>query len=130
MNTCHACGAAVSSEAEWCGQCFALCGRATPTAATGQPAGGHSVMAPVRTTPTPAALPATMVKTRWRKTATTFGPLGRVLATLALVVPFLVLLVLGVLTGGLEIGGAVIWGVIVMPWGLRDTWRAGQLPAD
>jgi hypothetical protein len=130
MQICHACGATVSAEAEWCGQCYALCGRATPSGVAAQAPGGRSVMAPVRATPTPVALPPTMIKTRWRKTATTFGPVGRVLATLALVVPFLVLVVLGVLTGGLEIGGAVLWGVIVMPWGLRDTWRAGQLPAD
>jgi hypothetical protein len=27
----------------------------------------------------------------------------------------------------MTLGGAVLWGFVVMPWGLRDLWRAGQL---
>jgi hypothetical protein len=84
-------------------------------------------MSPARTAQAQATAPAA-VKTRWRKTGTTFGPLGRVLATVALVVPFLVFVALGILTGGFTIAGAVIWGFVIMPWGLRDTWKAGQLP--
>jgi hypothetical protein len=86
-------------------------------------------MAPTRHVPAPAALPPTVIRTRWRKTKTTFGPVGRLIATVALVVPFLFFVVVGVLTGGMTIFGAGIWGFVIMPWGLRDVWRAGQLPA-
>jgi hypothetical protein len=27
------------------------------------------------------------------------------------------------------IAAPVVWGFVIMPWGLRDTWKAGQLPA-
>jgi hypothetical protein len=125
MDTCYSCGATLATDAEWCGQCYALPHRAT----VGTTGSATSLLSPVRAAPI-ATLPPTVVTTRWRKTATTFGPVGRVLATIALVVPCLFLIVVGVLSGGLELGGAVVWGVIVMPWGLRDTWRAGQLTVE
>jgi hypothetical protein len=75
-----------------------------------------------------ATLPPTLVRSRWRKTPTTFGPIGRVIATIVLVVPEIGFVVVGFLTGGLTIFGAVIWGFIIMPWGLRDTWKAGTVP--
>jgi anti-sigma factor RsiW len=121
MEACYACGASVSADSEWCGQCYAPRGRAS-SAPTG-------IMAPTRHVPAPATLPPQVIRTRWRKTTTTFGPVGRVLATVGLVVPFLFFVVAGILTGGMTIFGAGIWGFVVMPWGLRDVWRAGQLPA-
>jgi hypothetical protein len=132
----------MAAEADWCGQCYAV-PRPAPSAASIPPtslaapraptlslppaAGGASIMSPARTAQAQTAPPAA-VKTRWRKTGTTFGPLGRVLATVALVVPFGLFVALGILTGGFTIAGAVIWGFVIMPWGLRDTWKAGQLP--
>jgi hypothetical protein len=86
-------------------------------------------MAPTRHVPAPATLPPQVVRTRWRKTTTTFGPFGRIVATFALVLPLIFFVVIGVLSGGLTIFGAGIWGFVIMPWGLRDTWRAGSLPA-
>jgi len=85
-------------------------------------------MAPTRPVPV-ATLAPEVIRTRWRKTPTTFGPVGRVVATIGLVIPFIFFVVIGILTGGLTIFGAGIWGFIIMPWGLRDTWRAGQVPA-
>ena len=85
-------------------------------------------MAPTRPVPRVATLPPQVIRTRWRKTTTTFGPVGRVIATVGLVVPFIFFVVIGILTGGLTIFGAGIWGFVIMPWGLRDVWRAGQLP--
>ena len=87
-----------------------------------------SIMSPTRPVPI-NVLAAPLVRSRWRKTPTTFGPLGRVLATLGLVVPFIFFMIIGILTGGFELGGAVIWGVILMPWGLRDVWKAGTVEA-
>jgi hypothetical protein len=75
-----------------------------------------------------APLQPAPVRTRWRKTPTTFGPLGRIIATVALVVPEIVFIVVGVITGGLTLAGIGIWGFVIMPWGLRDTWKAGIVP--
>jgi hypothetical protein len=111
----------VSADVEWCGQCYVPKGRAA-TAPSG-------IMAPTRPVPKVAELPAQVIKTRWRKTTTTYGPLGRVLATVGLILPFIFFVVIGILTGGLTIFGAGIWGFVIMPWGLRDVWKAGQLPA-
>jgi hypothetical protein len=121
MQTCHACGASVSADVEWCGQCYAPLGRASAAATPG------SIMAPTRHVPV-ATLPPQVIKTRWRKTKTTFGPVGRILATIGLIVPLIFFIVAGILSGGLTIFGAGIWGFVIMPWGLRDVWRAGQLP--
>ena len=65
--------------------------------------------------------------TRWRKTSTTFGPVGRVFCTLVLVA-VLALLVVGGFVVTFAWGGAVIWIGVIMPWALRDIWQAGQVP--
>ena len=75
--------------------------------------------------PPPAA--ARLVRTsRWAKTDTTFGPLGRVLATVALLVPLVVMLV-GGMADPFVWGGAAVWGAVIVPWGLRDVWKAGRV---
>jgi hypothetical protein len=99
-----------------------------PAASLGAPAGEYSIMSGVRKEA--AARPALpMIRTRWRKTPTTFGPMGRLLCTFGLFVPVPLLIVGVVVTGGLEIIGAGIWILVIMPWALRDIWKAGQLPA-
>ena len=80
----------------------------------------------VRTTPL-EALPPTVRRTRWRKTPTTFGPTGRTLSTLGLFIP-LPLMIVGGLADPFVWGGAGFWAIVVMPWALRDIWKAGQLP--
>ena len=74
----------------------------------------------------PAPAPA-VVRTRWRKTPTTFGPVGRLSATFALVIP-LAFMVVGGLADPFVWGGAGFWILVVMPLALRDVWKAGQLP--
>jgi hypothetical protein len=108
----------MAPEAQWCGQCYLPRGHVASERG--------SVM--TRPVSAPETLAPPVVRTRWRKTQTTFGPVGRVLATIALVVPFLLLVAAGILDGGMTIGGAALWGVVIMPWGLRDVWRAGALP--
>jgi hypothetical protein len=77
-----------------------------------------------------AARPAMpMVKTRWKKTPTTFGPVGRLVCTFLLLIPLPLLIIGTVVSGGLEVVGLGIWVLIIMPWALRDIWKAGQLPA-
>ena len=122
MEACYACGASLSEDAQWCSQCYAPRGRAASTAGP--------VASLTRPMPAKATLPPQVVKTRWRKTQTTFGPVGRVLCTLGLVVVCIVLVVAAILTGGLGVFGACLWTFVVMPWALRDVWRAGQLPVS
>lgn len=130
MDRCEACGAALVPGAAWCGQCFAP-GRAAQPVGTTASAFGR-VVTPLRGVPAglgvlPAevALPPSVRRTRWQKTPTTFGPVGRVLATVGVVVP-LVLMIVGGLADPFVWGGAGLWGVVIMPWALRDIWKAGQ----
>lgn len=67
-----------------------------------------------------------MRRTRWAKTTTTFGPVGRVLSTVALLIP-LALMIVGGLADPFAWGGAAVWAGVVMPWALRDVWKAGQI---
>jgi hypothetical protein len=72
-------------------------------------------------------LPPTVRRSRWRKTQTTFGPVGRVLWTFALIVPVPLFIVAGVVGDLFAFGVAVIWAFVIMPMGLRAVWRAGQV---
>lgn len=142
MQRCGSCGAGLTAGAAWCGQCYARlpapAGAAAvlPMASAGVPtgAGRFATGAGVptgawRPAPAPEALGPPPRYTRWRKTQTTFGPVGRVLCTLGLLGPFLFLVVMGVVsTDPFVLVGGGIWAIVIMPWGLRDTWRAGQLP--
>jgi hypothetical protein len=62
-----------------------------------------------------------MTYSRWKKSEGTFGPAGRVIATLLLLLP-LVVMVAAIATG-IGIVGAVIYIFAVMPWALRDIWQ-------
>ena len=135
MEACSSCGATLATGAQWCGQCYAVTAPAptsAPTSAAGVPVPStRSVMTPTQAgRPTPvASLTAPIQKTRWGKTPTTFGPVGRILATTGFVVPFILFVILGIATGGFLIDGAALWGIFIMPLGLRDVWKAGQIPS-
>ncbi len=63
---------------------------------------------------------------RWAKSDTTFGPVGRLVATIALIVPFTFLVAAGLLTfDPFVLGGAGIWAFL-MAMGLRQTWAVVQ----
>ena len=94
----------------WCGQCFAP----VPVAPT-------AVVAPVRVTAERMA-PDLVRSTRWGRSATTFGPVGRVIATFLLLVPVAFFFVAGMFWAG-----GFIWIFIVVPWALRDIWRRARI---
>jgi hypothetical protein len=116
MDRCAACGATLAAGVQWCGQCFAARSAAAPAVST---TWAGPVAAPPRAE-------RVMRTTRWGKTDTTFGPLGRVIATVALLVPLAVMAV-GGLADPFVWGGAAVWGAVIMPWGLRDVWKAGKV---
>ena len=63
---------------------------------------------------------------RWVKSDTTFGPVGRLVATVMLLIPFTFLVASGLLTfDPFVLGGAGIWAVI-MAMGLRQVWQIVQ----
>jgi hypothetical protein len=62
---------------------------------------------------------------RWEQSVSTFGPFGRVTATLALLAPPVSLLWTA---GPFGIFGAVIWCGWVLRPGLSDVWRRAPLP--
>jgi hypothetical protein len=125
MEQCTSCGATLSSAMSWCGQCYAPRGRAATTNATAASVGVPARM--TRPVPAAAVLPPTVRRSRWRKTQTTFGPVGRVLWTFALVVPVPLFLVAGVIGDIFAFGVAGIWAFVIMPMGLRAVWRDGQV---
>jgi hypothetical protein len=126
MESCHSCGATLSLVETWCGQCYAPKGRAAPSPimAAAMPATTGVPGLMIRPAP---VLPPTVRRSRWRKTQTTFGPVGRVLWTIALVVPVPLFIVAGVVGDLFAFGVAVIWAFVIMPMGLRAVWRAGQV---
>ena len=60
---------------------------------------------------------------RWAKSDTTFGPLGRIVATIGMVVPFIFFVAAGLLTiDPFVLIGGVIWGGLMFV-GLRQVWQ-------
>ncbi len=105
---CTRCGATLSATLRWCGQCYEPVREFTPRAPIHR---GDFVDAPR----------VTSNLSRWQASETTFGPVGRVVATAFL--------------GFLVVGGAwftmsspmfvvaLIPGTSLIIWALRDIWR-------
>lgn len=58
--------------------------------------------------------------------AVTFGPVGRIVVSLLMLVPLWWFISYA---GAFGIIGVPIWLVKVLPWALRDIWRPVRLPA-
>ncbi len=106
-----ACGVPNESAAPRCRACPAL----------GAPASRPPALTPA--SPDAAVL---MTYSRWKKSTGTFGPAGRVVATLLLFVPMPVF-VMAVSVGIGLIGGG-IYLLVVMPWALKDIWKRAAIP--
>jgi hypothetical protein len=63
--------------------------------------------------------------TRWQSSVLTFGPVGRLVCTVLLL---LVLVWFVVYAGPFGLVGVVVWAGWVLPRALRDTWRRAPLP--
>jgi hypothetical protein len=109
--TCAGCGAANREGAAWCGQCHTAL--ATPTTvsapALGRPVARREELA---TRPT---------YSRWRTSATTFGPVGRVAWTLAVL---LVMAMAAFSQNPFAIGPLCF---IAAPLVLRSVWAKGRV---
>ncbi|MGH8889848.1 MAG: hypothetical protein ACRDV3_08840 [Acidothermaceae bacterium] len=69
-----------------------------------------------------------MTYSRWKKSSGTFGPVGRVVATLLLLVPLPLLAMAA--SVGIGLIGAGIYVLLIMPWALRDIWQRAAIPVD
>ena len=65
-------------------------------------------------------------QSRWRQSQTSFGPVGRIIATLLLLLPLAVF----VFAAGMFLIGGFIYVFVVLPWGLRDIWRKTSVRSD
>ncbi len=137
MRTCPSCGARVADDLEWCNQCYsALPAPPAPPAAD--------------VVETPAERPLWVrsnigqpdVKimpefSRWRGGATSFGPLGRTMLTLGVIVVLIVgyPLLRGLIyaVGGMDIPGAglvVLYACVALPGGgymLNRVWKPERI---
>lgn len=67
-----------------------------------------------------------MTYSRWKKSTGTFGPVGRVVATLLLLVPLPVFAM--AVSVGIGLIGGGIYVLVVMPWALKDIWKQAAIP--
>ncbi|HEY8728571.1 MAG TPA: hypothetical protein VIL94_03240, partial [Acidothermaceae bacterium] len=80
-----------------------------------------SLSDPARRTTDPNVVIQLRTYSRWKKTEGTFGPLGRVIATLLTLIPLPVLAF--AIASGIGIIGAGLYVLVVMPLALRDIWK-------
>jgi hypothetical protein len=66
-------------------------------------------------TATPVPRPPAAARSRWAKSDVSFGPVGRILMTL-------VMLVVGVWLAIFALIGAGVWWLVIVPWAMRDLW--------
>jgi hypothetical protein len=116
---CPGCAANVAAGAAWCGQCFAP----MPAAAAAPAASPMPVEPPEGFRPggVEPVRPKIYTDSRWHSGSMTFGPVGRVLVTIVLFLPY------GFFVASLPFGlvGIIIWtGLLVR--GLRDIWKPSR----
>jgi hypothetical protein len=117
---CPTCAASVASGAAWCGLCFAP----MPVASTFRPAAPGTTddppggFRPGGAEPTRAKI---YTDSRWKSGSMTFGPVGRVVMTILIFLPYPLFLL------NLPFGlvGVVLWSGLV-PRALRDIWRPAR----
>ncbi len=111
MDACQSCGARLPSDAKWCPQCYA------PV----------ETQAPSDPDPVPPIIQQKTTLThgrysRWHKGDTSFGPVGRIVATVVLVVlPTVFFLIIPI--GPFGLVGAALWIFVISPMLLRSIWK-------
>jgi hypothetical protein len=134
------CGVSATSNAPRCRVCPAVAptasaggragpvpgvigGSTSPLTGASEAAGANVFRSPYesRRTTDPPMSTALMTYSRWKKSASTFGPAGRIIATFLLLLP-LTLAAAAIATGIGIIGGG-IYIFVIMPWALRDIWK-------
>ena len=122
---CPSCAATIADGATWCPQCYARF-EPEPTEQE-QPEIEPVGEPPLFAHPETYRAPPSYGWSRWKGGETTFGPVGRVIASLALLIP----LYLFFHSGVLGFVGIAMWLFIVMPMALRSIWKRTRIiPPD
>ena len=114
------CGFGVTSAAPRCRTCPHQRSATQAQVATVRP----QIVVP----PATAATQALMTYSRWQKSAGTFGPVGRVVATVLAFLPLPVLAM--AVASGIGLIGAGIYLLVILPWALRDIWKRAAIPVQ
>lgn len=104
----------------WCSQCYAKFEQ--PPEAANEPAQAFD---PFRKADA-IDKPLNARYSRWAKSETTFGPFGRIVASLSLLIP----LAFFVNSGMFGVVGIIMWIFVVMPMALRSIWKRGLVVED
>lgn len=127
-SNCPGCGAAWTVGAQWCSLCFHSLGHGLTQPHPGMSAGQSSTALPghpgTRFAAAPNLSPPPQYS-RWLRTPTTMGPVGRVSWTVAILA--LPGVILAMSFGMAGYGFAAIWLGVVAPMSLRSVWAKGQL---
>jgi hypothetical protein len=137
MRTCPTCGAHVVEDLEWCNQCYSALTAAPP------PAEALVVETPaerplwIRSNVGQPDVKIAPEFSRWRGGATSFGPIGRVMLTLGVIVMLIVgyPLLRGLIyaVGGMDIPGTglvVLYACVALPGGaymLNRVWKPERI---
>ena len=107
---CPSCGASVATDAKWCGQCYHRFD-----------ASGYGAAKAFREFEDPGAYRDEFHPrySRWRKSSTTMGPVGRILATVLFFLPIAIFF----FGGFYGIVGIAIWVIWILPRALRSIWK-------
>jgi len=125
MKTCPDCGANVAEDLAWCNQCYAsLTAPADPANAAPAPPPDERPLW-VRTGAPTSRLETHTEFSRWRGGVTSFGPVGRILLTigvlLLLAIGYPILRGLVFTLGGMDVPGVgfmIMYAVVAVPAGL------------
>ena len=139
MRTCPSCGARVVDDLEWCNQCYAKLPAARAAAATAVLDAPANAQRPlwVRSNMGQPEVKTAQEFSRWRGGATSFGPVGRILLTLAVLVMLIVgyplLRGLVYAVGGMDVPGVgfmVMYACAAIPAGaymLNRVWKPERI---
>ena len=139
MRTCPSCGARVVDDLEWCNQCYAKLPAVQTAAATtvlDAPANAERPLW-VRSNMGQPEVRTAHEFSRWRGGATSFGPFGRFMLTLGvlmmLIVGYPLLRGLIYAVGGMDIPGKgliVLYACVALPGGaymLNRVWKPERI---
>jgi hypothetical protein len=117
------CGAVRDRSITWCSQCHAP--HPPPEELPDPRYVPFSRPAAYRPLPAPRGPVLGPPGDRWRASEVTFGPIGRMVATVLVTLPLLWFLHNAVPFGFI---GAITYGFVIWPWALRDIWRRTRAP--
>jgi hypothetical protein len=138
MQTCPTCGASLAADLEWCNQCYASLKPApAPVEGPADAPGPGERPLWVRTNTAPPELKLSHEFSRWRAGATSFGPVGRAVLTLLvllmLVVGYPLIRGLIMMVGGMDVPGLgflLMYLFVALPAGiylLSRVWRRERI---